>query len=107
MSTATQLQDVSTQPIPPTSSAHSYRPSRDCSFHGYVRRAIEILSESDVAVEGLDQIESMVQLALVAQQAFFAAALFHPDEKHLDHFFNIFIRLSTVPTPRPMPQLCL
>jgi hypothetical protein len=107
MSTAVQLQYVSTQRIQPAISVHRYRSNRDCSFHGYVRRVIEILSESDVAIEGLDQIESMVQLALDAQQSFFAAASFHPDEKQLDHFFDVFIRLSTEPCPHSMPQLRL
>jgi hypothetical protein len=37
-------------------------------------------------------------LALDAQESFFAAALFHPDEANLDHFFDEFVRLSAVPT---------
>jgi hypothetical protein len=32
--------------------------------------------------------------------------LFHPDEKQLDHFFDLFIQVSTVPTPRSTDQLC-
>ena len=81
---------------------HSH-PLRDCSLPGYIRRVIEILSELDVVALGQDHVESLTRLSLDAQQAFFAAARFHPDETQLDNFLFEFIRLCVVPTPYSLP----
>jgi hypothetical protein len=73
---------------------------RNCSFDGYMCRGVEILEEIEIAVPTKEYLESLVRLALDAQRLFFAAASFHPEEAHLDHFFSEFLRLSMIPTPR-------
>jgi hypothetical protein len=82
---------------------HRHTPVRDCSLHGYLHRVLEILSELEVVALGQDHAESLTMLALDAQQAFFAAARFHPDERQLDNFLYEFIRLCVVPTPHTLP----
>jgi len=73
---------------------------RNCSLQSYVHRAIEVLAELEVVVPSKDCVLSLVRLALDAQESFFAAALFHPDEANLNHFFHEFVRLSAVPYPQ-------
>jgi hypothetical protein len=80
---------------------------RNCSLQSYVHRVMEVLAELEVVVLGKDCVVSLVRLALDAQESFFAAALFHPDEAHLDHFFHEFVRLSAVPTHGPSPPSVL
>ncbi len=50
-------------------------------FHGYMRQATEFLEEMEIAVPAKEYLESLVRLALDAQQLFFAAALFHPEQR--------------------------
>jgi hypothetical protein len=87
---SSELQLLST-PVP------AYGSSRGLSVQSYVRRALNILANSDILAPEKDRLESVVRLALDAQQAYFSAALFHPDERQLDHFFEEFIQLCAIP----------
>jgi hypothetical protein len=84
--------------IPVALSEQGCPSGHNCALQSYEHRAMEVLSELEVVVPGKDCVVSLVRLALDAQESFFAAALFHPDEANLDHFFDEFVRLSAVPT---------
>jgi hypothetical protein len=99
------VQSPADHPIPTSAAAYAY--GRGRSTESFVRRAVYVFLDNGLIVPAQDHLESIVRLARQAQELFFAGATFHPDESQLDHFFLQFIRLSAVPTPRPLPQLYL
>jgi hypothetical protein len=83
----------------------------DCAYgssrtiQSYMRWAEYICRDLNLVVPEREHLESTVRLALRAQELYFAAALHHPSESQLDHFFRQFITLSAVPTPPSAKQL--
>jgi len=62
-----------------------------------VRQASNIFLAQDLVAPEQDQLEAIVRLALKAQELYFAAAVYHPNETHLEHFFNGFVLLCAMP----------
>ena len=86
---------------PIASSAATFAHGRSRSTDSFVRWAEYIFKDLKLTVPARDHLESIVQLALRAQELFFGAALHHPGKAQLDHYFREFITLAAVPTPPP------
>jgi hypothetical protein len=65
----------------------------------YVRRALNVFLDNELVVPGDDRLELIARLALEAEQLFFTAALYHPEEAQLSHFFEAFVLFCALPTP--------
>jgi hypothetical protein len=84
---------------------YAYGGSR--SLESFVWWAECLFLDQKLIVPDRQQLETLVGLALKAQELFFGAALFHPDGHQLDHFFRQFITLSAIPTTPPARQFYL
>ena len=77
----------------------TYGSSRSLSVQSYVRRALNVFLDNELVVPGDDHLELIARLALEAEQLFFTAALYHPEEAQLSHFFKAFVMFCALPTP--------
>jgi hypothetical protein len=57
----------------------------------YLRHAVQILSEQDLAIPDWDQLTLIVRCALDAQSLFFAASIHDPSRTKLRQFFESFV----------------
>jgi hypothetical protein len=57
----------------------------------YLRLAVQILSEHDLVLPELDQLNLIVQSALAVRCLYFAACLHHPDHAELHEVFKMFL----------------
>jgi len=94
LSTPTTLSDV--RQLSTTSDPVSAC-SRRLSPGSIVRRALNIFVAHDLVAPEQDQLAAIVRLALKAQELYFAAAVYHPDETQLNHFFDGFVQLCAIP----------
>jgi hypothetical protein len=91
------VQSSAERPIATSAAAYAYGSSR--TPEGFIRVAEYMFLDLQLIVPDRQQLETLVGLALKAQELFFGAALFHPDRHQLDYFFRQFITLAAVPTP--------
>jgi predicted aldo/keto reductase-like oxidoreductase len=67
------------------------RLGHDNSSTNYLRFAVQILSEHDLALPELEQLNLIDRSALEVQCLYFAACLHHPDEVELHQVFGMFV----------------
>ena len=67
------------------------RLGHDSSPTIYLRLAVQILSEHDLVLPELDQLNLIVQSALAVRCLYFAACLHHPDHAELHEVFKMFL----------------
>jgi hypothetical protein len=72
---------------------------RPLSAQNYVQRALNVFLDHELVPPEDDHLELIARFALEAQQLFFTAALFHPEEAQLNHFFNAFVLYCAFSTP--------
>ena len=77
----------------------TYTSGRSSSVQSYVRRALNVFLGNELVVPGDDHLELIARLALEAEQLFFTAALYHPEEAQLNHFFKAFVLFCALPAP--------
>ena len=76
---------------PPLSSSISIGLRVNRSPTIYLRLAVQILSEHDLVLPELDQLNLIVQSALAVRCLYFAACLHHPDHAELHEVFKMFL----------------
>jgi hypothetical protein len=76
---------------------HTYGSVRSLSVQDYVRRALNIFHDHGLVAPEDDHLELIARFALEAQQRFFTAALYDPDEAQLNHFFEAFVLFCARP----------
>jgi hypothetical protein len=80
-----------------SASAPTYASGRSLSAQSYMRRALNVFHDNELVAPDNRHLELIARLALEAQQLFFTAALYHPEEAQLNHFFNEFVLLCVLP----------
>jgi hypothetical protein len=78
-------------------SAPTYGSSRNLSAQSYVRRVRNVFLDNELVAPGDDHLELIARFALEAQQLFFTAAIYHPEEAQLNHFFDEFVLICALP----------
>ena len=77
----------------------TYGSSRSFSAQNYVRRALNVFLDNGLVAPEDDHLELIARFALEAQQLFFTAARYHPEEAQLNHFFDEFVLICALPIP--------
>jgi hypothetical protein len=71
--------------------------NRSLSTHDYLQRAMNIFLDNELLAPEDDHLELIVRFALEAQQLFFTAALYDPEEAQLRRFFDEFVTFCALP----------
>ena len=85
---------VDQPPQTPTAASNS---CRSCSTQSPVCQTLNVFTDNDLVAPEHDHLELIARFAVQAQLLLFTAAMYHPDQDRLNHFFSQFVLACALP----------